>query len=158
MDYDFNADEVFEMAEQIERNGAKFYRKSAEEVKDASAAKLLLDLAAMEDEHEKTFSQLRLELSDKEKEKAIFDPNNETVLYLKALADMRVFYQKEIDLSSLEEILKAAVTAEKDSIVFYLGVMDLVPDERGKKKLDLIIHEEMNHIHILSKHLKACRK
>ena len=26
MSYDFNADEVFEMAEQMERNGAKFYR------------------------------------------------------------------------------------------------------------------------------------
>ena len=26
----FNPDEIFEMAEQIERNGAKFYRKAAE--------------------------------------------------------------------------------------------------------------------------------
>jgi len=28
----FNADEVFEMAEQIERNGARFYRAAAEEI------------------------------------------------------------------------------------------------------------------------------
>ncbi len=27
MSYDFNADEIFEMAEQIEKNGAAFYRK-----------------------------------------------------------------------------------------------------------------------------------
>ena len=26
MGYDFNVDEIFEMAEQVERNGAKFYR------------------------------------------------------------------------------------------------------------------------------------
>jgi hypothetical protein len=32
MSYDFNADDVFEMAEQIERNGAVFYRKAAADV------------------------------------------------------------------------------------------------------------------------------
>jgi len=52
MGYDFNADEIFEMAEQIERNGASFYRKSAESIDDPAEKKLLLDLAAMEDEHE----------------------------------------------------------------------------------------------------------
>ena len=30
MGWDFNADEIFEMAEQIERNGAKYYRNAAE--------------------------------------------------------------------------------------------------------------------------------
>ena len=34
MSYDFNADEIFEIAEQIERNGAKFYRTAAESVAD----------------------------------------------------------------------------------------------------------------------------
>ena len=29
MSVDFNADEIFEMAEQIERNGVKFYNKAA---------------------------------------------------------------------------------------------------------------------------------
>ncbi len=67
MVYDFNADEIFEMAEQIEKNGASFYRKSAEAIADTGAKKLLLDLAAMEDEHEKTFADLRKGLSGKEK-------------------------------------------------------------------------------------------
>ena len=30
MSYEFNADEVFEIAERIERNGARFYRRAAE--------------------------------------------------------------------------------------------------------------------------------
>ena len=30
MIYDFIADDVFEMAEQLERNGAKFYREAAQ--------------------------------------------------------------------------------------------------------------------------------
>ncbi len=64
MSYDFNADEIFEMAEQIERNGAKFYRRMAENVSDISIPQLFLDLAAMEDEHEKTFASIRADLSD----------------------------------------------------------------------------------------------
>ena len=66
-----------------------------------------------------------------------------------------MFFEKEIDLSSMREILKAAILAEKDSIVFYLGMKDLVPDKLGKDKLDEIIKEEMGHIRILSKELIA---
>jgi hypothetical protein len=43
MSFEFNADEILEMAEQIERNGARFYRKAAELVKDAAVSKLLQD-------------------------------------------------------------------------------------------------------------------
>ena len=35
MSFDFSADEVFEMAEQLEQNGAKFYRDSAAAITDA---------------------------------------------------------------------------------------------------------------------------
>lgn len=158
MVYDFTADDVFEMAEQLERNGAKFYRTAAENVADPSAKDLLLGLAAMEDEHEKTFSSLRADLSKKEKAATVFDPEGESILYLRALTDTRVFFEKEIDMSSMKDILKAAVEAEKDSIVFYLGMKDLVPDKFGKDKLDIIIKEEMGHIRILSKELIAFKK
>ena len=84
MGYDFNADEIFEMAEQIERNGASFYRKAAESIDDPAGKKLLLDFAAMEDEHEKTFAALRKDLSEKDKAATTFDPEGEAALYLRA--------------------------------------------------------------------------
>ncbi|MCK4468713.1 MAG: ferritin family protein [Desulfobacterales bacterium] len=155
MGYDFNADEIFEMAEQIERNGASFYRKSAESIADTVAKKLLLNLAAMEDEHEKIFADLRARLSEKEKVTTVFDPEGEISLYLRALADTRVFFEKKIDMSSMEEILKQAILAEKDSIVFYLGMKEMVPENFGKAKIDAIIKEEMTHIQLLSKELVA---
>lgn len=151
--YDFNADEIFEMAVQIEVNGAKFYRKAAEGVSDADAKKFLLELAAMEDDHEGTFKKMKGELTEEMKKSKVFDPENESVLYLKSLADTRVFYEKEVDTSSLKEILKAAITAEKDSIVFYLGMKDLVSPQFGQTKIDDIIKEEMSHIRLLSKKL-----
>ncbi len=153
MVYDFTADDVFEMAEQLERNGAKFYRTAAENVSDPLAKEILIGLAAMEDEHEKTFASLRADLTEAEKTTTVFDPEDESALYLRALADTRVFFEKKIDISSMKEILKAAIVAEKDSIVFYLGLKDFVPDQLGKNRLDTIIKEEMGHIRILSKEL-----
>ena len=44
----FNAEEVLEIACQIERNGAGYYRQAAERVSDPAARQMLLDLAAME--------------------------------------------------------------------------------------------------------------
>jgi rubrerythrin len=153
MSYDFNADDVFEMAEQIERNGAAFYRQAADSVSDPDAKQFLSDLASMEDDHEKTFSEMRRKLTEKEKAKTVFDPQNEAAAYLKALADTRIFFEKKIDTSSMQAILKAAILAEKDSIVFYLGMKDLVPEELGQSYLDSIIKEEMSHIKLLSHRL-----
>ena len=158
MTYDFTADDVFEMAQTLERNGSKFYRNAAEKTGDPEAKALLMRLAEMEDAHEKTFAILRSNLSEKDKTATVFVPQHESALYLRALADTRVFFEKEIDLSSMKEIFMAAILAEKDSIVFYLGMKDLVPDKLGKDRLDGIIKEEMGHIRTLSKELMAHKK
>jgi rubrerythrin len=158
MIYDFNADEIFEIALKMEQNGAKFYRTAANAVKDDKAKALLNKLAMMEENHEKTFANMRKELKANEKTLTIFDPQNEAVLYLHALADMRVFFQKEIDTSSMETILKDAIGAEKDAIAFYLGMRDAVPKEFGNDKLSVILKEEMGHIRLLSAELATSRK
>ena len=151
----FNADEIFEMAEQIERNGAKYYREAAEAVTNEADKKFLTELAEMEDDHEVTFGDLRKGLSDDEKEPLTFDPEGDATQYLKALADTRVFFEKVMDISSIEGILKGAITAEKDSIVFYLGMKEMVSETRGKERIDAIIKEEMKHIKLLSNRLSA---
>jgi rubrerythrin len=158
MGIDFNADEVFEIAEQIERNGVKFYRSAAQNIQDADKKKLLNDLAEMEVEHEQTFKTLRSKLLVDEKVQTTFDPEGDSESYLRALADTRVFYEKEIASNSMEEILKTAITAEKDSIVFYLGMKEVVPANLGQDKLNDIIKEEMGHIRLLSKELLELKK
>ena len=155
MAFDFNAKDVFEMARQIERNGVKFYQTAAAGITGDAEKKMLLHLAKMEEKHEQTFADLEKELTDKETADTTFDPDDETALYVKALADTKVFFDKEIDTTSMKEILKAAITAEKDSIVFYLGMRDLVPGNLGSKRIENIIKEEMTHIRILSKELMA---
>ena len=157
----FNMDEVFELAEQIERNGGKFYRKAAESSRNENASSLLLSLAVMEDEHEATFKAMRAEVSADEKAPTIYDPEGQSVAYLKAMASGHVFdvssdpSDKLTGGETLKEILAIAITAEKDSIVFYLGIKDVVPEKLGKDQMDGIIKEEMGHITLLTNKISA---
>ncbi len=158
MSYDFNADDIFEIAEQLEKNGAKFYSNAAEGISDPGSKTFLLKLAEMEVEHEKIFKSLRATLTANEKTPTVFDPQDEAVLYLRALADTRVFFEKETTYASMKEILKSAIEAEKDSIVFYLGMKDAVPEKSGRNRIEAIIKEEMGHIRLLSRELLVLQK
>ncbi|MCD6584871.1 MAG: ferritin family protein [Desulfobacteraceae bacterium] len=155
MAFDFNAKDIFEMAKQIERNGINFYESAAMGISGENEKKLLLNLAKMEEMHEQTFADLQAELTAAQSAETTFDPDNQAALYIKALTDTKIFFEKNIDTSSMKEILKAAITAEKDSIVFYLGMKELVPGKLGGARIDDIIKEEMSHIQLLGKELLA---
>lgn len=161
MSVTFNAIEIFEMAERIERNGVQFYRKAAEGLSDQDLRQTLLDLADMEEEHEETFANMRKEISYKERELITFDPENEMTLYLQAIANGHVFdltkdpSEQLTGKETVEDIVKLAIEAEKDSVVFYVGLKNFVPAKAGKDKVDEIIKEEMEHIAELSQRLEA---
>lgn len=157
----FNADEVFQMAEKIEKNGVAFYRKAAEIFSDNSSIQTLMNnLASMEEEHRIIYAAMRSELSEGEQERTIFDPENQVIDYLNAIADKNVFDTSKNMIDELSsnttigEVLRLAIGAEKDSIIFYLGMKDMIPEKRGKAKIDEIIEEEKKHIVMLSKQLK----
>lgn len=156
----FSADEIFALAEQIERNGAKYYRKAAQATSDPQLKKTLEDLAIMEIEHEQTFVDMRSQLKPGEQPE-IFDDHDEVGLYLQALAEGRIFdlNAEPADLlkgnETAEEIIHTAVGLEKDSIILYLGLEQYVPAEAGKDKIMGIIKQEMGHIVILKDKLKS---
>ena len=161
MTFQFNADEIIQMAEQIERNGVRFYRKAAEVVKDEKVAKLLLDLAVWEEGHERTFANIRADLMDPERQPIAFDPDQETSMYLRAMADGHVFdvrhepADKLTGSESAKEILRMAIGQEKDSIVFYTGLKEMISQAAGKQQIDRIIKEEMSHIAFLNREIAA---
>ncbi|MDA8085502.1 MAG: ferritin family protein [Nitrospiraceae bacterium] len=153
----FNAFEVFEMAEQVERNGSAFYRKAAGAAKDEGLKEVLLQLSGMEQEHVRIFSSMKQELSGQPWAEG-FEEENEAVLYLRALASGEVFDQKEnpadlVETMSMTDVLRKAIALEKESIAFYTGIKELVPAEFGKGRIDDIIREEMRHVRMLSERL-----
>lgn len=157
----FNAGEVLDMAVKIEQNGARFYRKAAENFDEEGVKKMLNQLAAWEDGHELTFKVIKEDLTSADQEAVVFDPAGEVPLYLGAMADGNVF-RVDLDPSesltgneSLEDVLRTAIGLEKDSIVFYLGLREMVPARLGRDKVDHILKEEMGHITYLNRELKV---
>jgi len=148
----FNVDEVFEMAIRIEENGAAFYRKAAGLQSDTEDREFLEKLAAMEEGHKATFTEMRKVLADKEKGGKVFDPQDELSLYLSAMADTHGGEGSPSAANSLtgaetmEEVLTTAIGLEKESVLFYLGLKDMVPPKYGLEKVDDIIREERRHI------------
>jgi rubrerythrin len=159
----FNADEIFEMAERIEANGAAFYRKAAQMQKDRKASDFLLNLAVMEDGHLQTFVQMRRELSEREREVTAYDPDGVAALYLDAMADGHggdgdPFAAATLTgRETLGDILTLAIGLEKKSVLFYLGLRDMVPPKLGGKRIEKIIEEEKSHIAALFRERRALR-
>lgn len=160
MAYEFNADEVFEMACQIERNGAEFYRRMSNKIKDNSIRKMLLDFAAMEKAHENVFKSMKKNLSSKQQAQTVFDPEGEAAMYLKAMADLHVFDRgtdQDFNVSDAlseeakkRKVLRAAVNLEWEAISFYSVLKEHVPENLGKRDIDNIIKEEMRHVRLLT--------
>ncbi len=160
MDTKFNAFEVFEIAEKIERNGAKFYRRAAELFDDSHTRKMFLQLADWETTHEQVFADMRNELAAQGPELRTFEPENSVVFDAQSMAGLAVFGIKPdpsdelTGEESITDILKSAIEKEKDSIVYYVGLKDFVSDRAGKDKIDDIIREELRHIGILNQALQ----
>ena len=159
MNIRFNVDEIFEMAEEIERNGAKFYRKAAKNTSDDKIKTMLLGLAAMEDGHELTFITMRKELSADDKEPTVYDPDNQAALYLQMMADSYGGEGKKSPTEeltgneSIKEILNIALNSEKDSVVFYMNMRGFIKSQEGKDEIKTIIDEEISHINLLNEKL-----
>ncbi len=159
----FNADEVFEMAEQIERNGAAFYRTAAQNLQGQEIQKVLLDLALMEEDHERAFHAMRTELPPHLRTEEKFDPTGEGALYLHSMVHGKVFDPKAEparDLKGSEkpgDILRAAIEMEKNSVIFYLTVKKMVRLPASQSRIDDIIEQEIGHVATLSKQLASLR-
>jgi rubrerythrin len=152
MSITFNADEILEMAEEIERNGAKFYRQAAKIAPDEKVQQRLASMADMEDGHLETFKQIREQLSEREKQPTTYDPENQAALYLRAMAEAhgcegKISPTQELTgQETVDELIEIALNAEKESVVFYTGLKELVPVNAGRDLVDEIISEELSHI------------
>jgi len=156
----FNADEIFEMAEEIERQGAKFYSEASKMAPTEEVKKFFLELSGMEANHLKIFADMRKQLSENEKTTTTYDPDNEAALYLKTMADAKGWEgrisptQKLTGKESMKEIIEIALNAEKESVVFYYGLKSMVSGGAGRDKIEQIIIEELSHIRTLLQYLK----
>jgi rubrerythrin len=150
-----NADDVFGMAVRIEENGYAFYVAAAKKTQDPVAKKLFEDLATMEECHVTTFKGLRSSLPGSWPADAVWDPEGLGECYLQATADTHVFTKEAAEsrlerVKAADEVFDLALQFEKDSVAFFVGVKEILPDPASKKEIDALIQAEMDHIRMLS--------
>ena len=160
MDVELTGHEILEIAEKIERNGARFYRKAAVVCDDPEACRLFVKLARWEARHVEVFRKMREELAEQSWELDRLAPDRLNGMDAQAMAGLAVFgihAEPEDELSgheTREQILRMAIEKEKDSIVYYTGLKDFVPREADKDVIADIIQEEMKHVRILIQSLE----
>jgi rubrerythrin len=162
-DIAFNPLEVFVLAEQIERNGAAFYRRAAEGSDSSRIRRLLLELAGWEEDHQRVFAGIREKLERGQQGEWFFDSEKQAVQYLEAMTGgyaLNLGQEPGASLTgeeTIEDVVRIAIGLEKDSIVFYVGIQQALPEGVGGGKVDRILKEEMRHISLLSNELKALK-
>ena len=149
------ADDVFTMAVRIEENGKAFYEGAARASDDDQTRELFENLARMEDGHIEQFKALRRNLPGSFPSDSVWDPEGLAESYLQATADTHVFTLEAAtdrlkSIKTPQQALDLALQFEKDSVSFFLGMKEMLPDPHGKGEIDQLIQAEMDHIRMLS--------
>ena len=147
----FNMQEIFEIAERIERNGEMFYRKAMKSCPEHQD--FFGELAQAEVEHAASFRVMRKEAGMVGLDEALADHDQVTAAYLQEITESLVFDMDAPmpDGQKTKDVIDAAIQREKDTILFYVGVQAAVTDDKTRKILDDIIEEEMSHVVMLAK-------
>ena len=164
MGISFNADEVFEMGMDIERNGEAYYRKAAELADDPEVKKIFEELMAAEQSHYETFKKLRENLPAGDTTPLVSDPEDQGYLYLDALVKSRLFDNaREAEevvsrASGPIDVLQGALSFEKDTILFFTEMKARTREELGASEIDRLIAEERDHVIWISSLIKKLRE
>jgi rubrerythrin len=152
----FTGRELVEIAIGIERNGAIFYDSLVNSTQDVMVRGAYKYLADKEREHVEIFHNMLGSVGEYQPPET---HTEEYALYLKALVDSAVFTDDQVaramaqKVSSDAEAIQIALGAEKDSILFYSEMRDLVRSS-DREVIDKIIAEEKSHLRHLSEFKK----
>ena len=155
----FSGSELLEIAKGIERNGMAFYQALADKTGKRDVKDIYTYLAGEEKKHLDTFQGMSDSLGQVRPPETYTD---EYMLYLKSLVDSAVFsnvtdaQQKAGKMSNEIEALNTGIQAEKDSILFYMELQNLVRERDCKVVLN-IVDEEKKHLRQLSELKKGLK-
>jgi rubrerythrin len=143
----FKASELLEFAIQIEKNGETYYRAAALRPEEKSIKDMFVYLAGEEVKHRELYGKMLKTAAD-------YEPGElypeEYFNYLRAYADNHIFVKKEeierkaAAAKSTKEAIEIAIGFEKDSILYYLEMKNLV-SEHDRTVVEKIIDEEHKH-------------
>jgi rubrerythrin len=151
----FSARELVNIGIGIEGNGAAFYDYLVGSTKDAVVQAAYKHLAGKEREHIEIFQNMLGSVGDYQPPETLTE---EYEAYLKALIDSFIFTDDKVardvaqKVSSDVEAVQIALSVEKESILFYTEMRELVRSS-DRDIVNRVIEEEKSHMRELI-HLK----
>jgi len=148
----FSGNELINIAIGIEGRGIAFYDIMAKSTENATSRDVFQHLADMERDHVQIFQDM---LGEADKYQPPESYAEEYAAYFQALVDNAVFTddmvnsQMVIQADSDIKAIELAISAEKDSILFYYEMRDVMP-QRAHPAVNKIISEEKTHLKQLS--------
>ncbi|MFC1860587.1 ferritin family protein [Chloroflexota bacterium] len=152
MSISFSGHELIRIAIGIERRGIAFYDIMIKSTENTATRDVFQYLASMEREHVQIFQGM---LAEADRHQIPQTYVGEHAAYLQALVDSAVFTddtvtsgmatQADSDIKALE----LAIITEKDSILFYYGMKEIIP-QRIQPMVNKVITEEKSHLRQLT--------
>lgn len=151
----FSGKEILEIALKIELNGETFYREASEKATDNNLKDLFIYLQNQEKKHYDDFYNLsHLIKEDNIRGLSRLSDAEEISLYLHALANSKVFTDPEAgaalgrSIKDDSEAIDIAIGLERDSIIYYNEMLNVVKEE-DKGLVENIIAQEKEHERLL---------
>lgn len=153
MEIRFNPKELLTLAIQIERNGYDYYSRIAAKLSDPKIRAVMESLARAEKQHIADFQEIERRMQPEMFEVPEEYLSPEIEVYLQSMASHKVFTNLqpvEAILASIRsdaDALRHALTFEKDSILYFTEIHDLLPDrEPNRDAVARLIRQEKIHI------------
>lgn len=148
--------EALEVAERMEQNAARFYRRAAGMYQDPKISKIFSDLAQWEKRHVEVFAEMKKRLSEQVWGLGQYgaerpDGSNPQTPVFPDRADPT---QALTGRETKADVLRMALQKENESIAFYASLKESVPNEEDIRAIQDILDEEQRHVRILTQSLE----
>ena len=149
MGFAFAPEEILELSIKIEEMGNLYYEGFIKKTKDKNISEIFQYLAEQEKQHLATFKKIYEEFKggdifgdyDKEEVSSYFNALVESRLFINPDSVMALINQTK----SADEVIMQAIRFEKDTILYFHELGELLKDEY-KKIVHRLINEEKSHI------------
>lgn len=147
----FYLSEILDFALEKEQQSADLYQKLADLADNPDDKALFEKLVRDELGHKAYYAEILASVKEEQSPKVLREGEEYAAYMRQLIEESRTVKALPEDISKMpfNEILDYAIAREKDSMAFYLGLKQLVP-ESAKSHIDVIIAEESRHAAVIA--------
>lgn len=145
--------ELIRLAKRDEDVGAEFYQKLAEKAESEDLKEKFLEIREQEIGHSERFQEMLEEMSDyvpQEDFPGEYEQYFQSFLSKREYLDSGDAVEAASGIESDMEAIKFALSQEKNTLLFFLEMKELVPSSQQREMVHEVIDEERDHIVELS--------